>query len=96
MFRNAAIFVNGTRTMRNIDVEWDETEVRVLNRSTGKVMATHQIVELAAEQPPKTMAWDVLDPRGDRIRMTVQVGCGCSGMHKYENDPSYSGTLERK
>ena len=93
---NVAVFVNGKRFTRGVNVEWDENEVRLINRSNFRPFQTYQIEELAAEAED-TMAWDIKDTRGDRVRLVVQTGCGCSGLiKKYETVPGYSGAITRK
>jgi hypothetical protein len=96
MLHNAAIFVNGQRIRKGVDVEWDETEVRLSNRSNHRVFETYKIEELAAETDD-TAAWDILDARGQRVRLTAQRGCGCAGIIKnYEELSAYSGALTKK
>lgn len=90
---NAAVFENKTRRYRNVDVEYDETEIRLLNRNTEVVVATYEIAEVAKAGE----AWDVKKTVKDqetRVRVVVQVGCGCSGQKQYRPDSSYSGALK--
>lgn len=97
MLKNSALFLNGNRVLRNVDIDWDDQQVRVLNRSTHKEMMSYDIVETAASsEPERTMAWDIKDDRGNLVRLVAQTGCGCSGMRAYENDETYSGALKRK
>lgn len=93
--RNAAVFVNGKRFTRGVNVEWDENEVRLINRSNFRVFQTYQVEELAA-QTDDTAAWDILDTRGQKVRLVAQLGCGCSGLiKKYELVEGYSGAITR-
>lgn len=93
---NVAVFVNGRRHTRGVNVEWDENEVRLVNRSNFRTFETYKVEELAAVADD-TMAWDILDTRGDRVRLVVQTGCGCSGLiKKYDTLPEYSGAIARK
>lgn len=94
---NAAVFVNGARTVRNVNVAWDDEKVQVQSRAGNRrVVAEYPILETASTGD-KAMAWDSTDDRGDRIRLVAQVGCGCSGQMKdYEFDADYSMALTRK
>lgn len=97
MIKNAAVFLNSNRVLRNVDVEWDESEVRILNRSNHKMMTSYRIEEVASSsEPERTMAWDIKDNKGTLVRLVAESGCGCSGMRPYENNPTYSGALKRK
>lgn len=98
---NAAIFVNGKRTTRGINVEWDDQEIRLINRSNFATFQTYKVEELAAIEEDdtgvQTAAWDIVDTRGERVRLVAQRGCGCSGLiKKYETLPEYSGAITRK
>lgn len=98
---NAAIFVNGKRHTRGVNVEWDDEEVRLINRSNHRVFETYKIEELAAldtkDDQVETAAWDIKDTRGDRVRLVAQLGCGCSGLiKKYPTLETYSGAITRK
>lgn len=93
---NVAVFVNGKRHTRGVNVEWDDEEVRLINRSNFRPFETYKVEELAAVADD-TMAWDILDTRGERVRLVVQTGCGCSGLiKKYETLDSYSGAITKK
>lgn len=97
MFSNAAIFINGVRRIRNVNVSWDDETVSIINRSNKQVMETYTIEEVASTNPNGgSMAWDIRDGRGDLVRLVAQTGCGCSGMKPYEFDAEYSMTLDRK
>ncbi len=88
---NGAVFLNGSRRYKNVDVEYDEQPseplvpvVRVLNRATGTELASYSIVATAKSG----MAWDV--EVGDKsYRLVAQTGCGCSGMKPYKEDQEY-------
>lgn len=88
---NAAVFLQGSRRYKNVDVEYDEQPsepqtpvVRVLNRATGTELASFSIVATAKSG----MAWDV-DHNGKEIRVVAQAGCGCGGMKQYKEDDEY-------
>lgn len=94
--QNVAVFVNGKRHTRGVNVEWDDGEVRLINRSNFRTFETYKVEELAAEADD-TMAWDIKDTRGDLVRLVVQTGCGCSGLiKKYQVRKDYSGAITRK
>lgn len=98
---SAAIFVNGKRTTRGVNVEWDEEEVRLINRSNFRVFETFKIEEVAAlelkDDEVVTAAWDIKDTRGERVRLVAQLGCGCSGLIKrYDLLDGYSGAITKK
>lgn len=92
MLTKAAVFINQVRKFKNVIVEEEDGKVIVKNRLNQKSMAEFSIVETAKDG----MAWDILDGRGDRVRLVAQEGCGCSGQLKYDNDESYSGALKHK
>lgn len=97
MLKNSALFLNGNRVLRNVNIDWDDEKVYIRNRSTNKEMMSYDIVETAASSDSeRTMAWDIRDDRGTLVRLVAQTGCGCSGMRAYENDETYSGALKRK
>ena len=88
MIENAAVFISGQRRFRGVNVEQIDGEIQVLNRVTGSIMARYPVVEVAKEG----MAWDITDDATDALaRLVAQQGCGCSGMKRYENDPTYTG-----
>lgn len=92
MIENAAVFVGGQRKFKNVNVDFDESNIVVRNRVTGDEMSRYSVVEVATSG----MAWDVSVPsqEGDsRIRLVAQQGCGCTGMHPYALDPAYSGAI---
>lgn len=89
---NAAVFVGGQRKYKNVNVEVIDDSVVVLNRMNGSELTRYSVVEVAKAD----MAWDISDASqegGVRIRLVVQQGCGCTGMHPYETDGGYSGIL---
>lgn len=93
---NAAIFVNGQRIRKGVNVEWDDQEIRLINRSNHRVFETYTIEELASEEP-ESMAWDIMDARGTKVRLVAQEHCGCSGIIKpYEFIDGYSMAITRK
>lgn len=93
---NVAVFVNGKRVTRGVNVEWDEEEVRLINRSNFRPFESFKIEEVAAASDD-TMAWDIMDARGQRVRLVAQTGCGCSGLiKKYETLDGYSGAITKK
>lgn len=94
VFKNAALFVNGTRTRRHVDIEWDDTTVNVRSRNGNKQIIESYSIEEFAGSDDQTQAWDILDVRGDRVRLVAQLGCGCSGqLRHYLLSSSYSGAL---
>lgn len=96
LFKNAALFVNGDRIRRGIDVEWDDTEVKIKKRNSHQVFETYTIEEFVGADE-KTQAWDILDARGTRVRLVAQLGCGCRGqLRDYIVASSYSGALGKR
>lgn len=89
MIENAAVFVSGHRKFKNVNVEVADDSVVVKNRVHGDEMARYSVVEVALAGE----AWDIDTGDGHRQRLVVQQGCGCTGMHPYTVDDSYSGTL---
>jgi hypothetical protein len=88
MIENAAVFISGSRRFRGVNVEVIDGEVLVKNRVNGAIMSRYPVVEVAKEG----MAWDITDDAtNDLARLVAQQGCGCSGMKRYENDPTYTG-----
>lgn len=94
---NVAVFLNGQRKFKNVNVEWDDTTVRLTTRNNGKVMAEFAVEEWAADYSDQGkrsgISFDIVDNRGSRQRITIQKGCGCSGMYNYDLSPDYSGAL---
>lgn len=92
--KNAAVFINGRRHTRNVDVAWEDDKVIVHRRNRPDlVLETFDVIETASTG----QAWDIRDGRGERVRLVAQEGCGCSGIIKpYENDEGYSGALTNK
>lgn len=92
MLENAAIFVGGQRKFKNVNVDYDESNIIVRNRVSGDEMQRYSVVEVATAG----MAWDVTEASqeaGSRVRLVAQQGCGCTGMHPYALDESYSGAI---
>ncbi len=92
MIENAAIFIAGHRKFKGVNVEFDDSTIIVLNRVNGEEIIRYSVVEVAKAG----MAWDVSEVSQEpdsRIRLVAQQGCGCSGMHPYQVDSTYSGAL---
>lgn len=87
---NAAVFHNGTRRFRNVNVDITDTQVIVKNTSSGAAISTFNIVDTAKVGE----AWDAIAvdaPEGTPVfRLVCQLGCGCSGMKQYTVDESYA------
>lgn len=93
------VFVNGKRVFKNVRAGVnDDNELVVLNRVSDDELGRFSIVEIAKAQGPGMveLAYDVENPTGERVRVAVQEGCGCSGMRQYQNDEGYSGALRQK
>lgn len=94
---NAAIFRNGVRIVRNVNVEFDGEKVTIRNRAGNKAVMMEFDIEETASTGTEAMAWDIRDDRDQLVRLVAQRGCGCSGqMKNYEFDANYSMTLDRK
>lgn len=91
MIENAAVFVNGRRKFKGVDVEETAEDVIVRDRTGGSEIARWSVVDVGKAG----MAWDVEDG-GTLVRLVVQTGCGCSGMKPYLNDDGYSGPFTRR
>ena len=92
---SAAVFHNGARRFRNVNVEITGNapgdQVIVRNASSNEAISTFQIVDTAKFGE----AWDAIaldGPTGglDPFRLTVQLGCGCSGMKPVVDDAEYT------
>lgn len=83
---NAAVFFKGSRRFKNIDVLITPTTVSVHNRVNGQMMAEWTITDTAKAGE----AWDATEmATGQEGRLVAQLGCGCSGMKKYDEDQEY-------
>lgn len=96
MIENAAVFVNGSRVFKGVNVEVTDTEVVVLNRVNGGEMKRYSVINVAKEG----MAWDIpiahsQEPTNELMSLVVQQGCGCSGMLPYMTDSGYTGPFAR-
>ena len=91
IIENVAVFLQNQRTFKGVNAEVVDGEVILRNRVNNAEINRYSIVEVAKEG----MAWDINDPTaqepGQRLRLVVQQGCGCSGMLPYWNDESYTG-----
>ena len=96
MIENAAVFLQNQRRFKGVNVEVTDDEVIVRNRVNGAEVVRYSVVEVAKDG----MAWDIEDglaqEPGQRLRLVVQQGCGCSGMKPYKNDDSYTGPYTRR
>ena len=93
MIENAAVFVNGRRVYKGVNVEEVDGSIVVKHRVTQAVIETYPIVEVGKAG----MAWDVtVDEGATLVRLVAQQGCGCSGMKPYKNDPEYTGQFTRR
>lgn len=92
------VFVNGKRTFKNVRAGVEEDQLVVLNQRTDDELGRFTIVETAKALTAGMVevAYDVLNPAGERVRVAIQEGCGCGGMRQYQNDPEYSGALRQK
>lgn len=93
MIENAAVFISGRRLFKNVNVEVSDDSVVVLNRANGSEMARYSVVEVAKAGEAFDIEDAVSQEPGQRLRLVVQQGCGCSGMRGYKVDESYSGFL---
>lgn len=91
MIVNAAVFVNGRRKFKGVNVEVTDDEVVVQNRMNGTEIARWSVVEVGKANE----AWDVYED-GSLVRLVAQQGCGCSGQKPYKNDPEYTGPFTRR
>lgn len=88
MLDNAAIFLGRNRIYRGVNVEETPTEIILYNRIGNEEIKRYSVVAVGKSG----MAWDV-DLDGKVQRLVAQQGCGCSGMKRYDNDPTYTGTF---
>lgn len=91
MIENAAVFVNGRRKFKGVNVKETSEEVIVTNRANGSEIARWSVVDVGKAG----MAWDVQE-EGTLVRLVAQQGCGCSGMKPYKNDDGYAGPFTRR
>lgn len=89
MIENAAVFVNGHRKYKNVNVEVEPEWIIVKNRIDGSELTRYSVVEIALAG----MAWDITVSDETRQRLVVQQGCGCTGMHPYSESSEYSGAI---
>lgn len=89
MIENAAVFISGHRKYKNVNVEVEPEWVIVKHRLTGDEIVRYSVVEVALAG----MAWDITVSDETRQRLVVQQGCGCSGMHPYDESADYSGAI---
>lgn len=94
MIENAAVFINGQRKFKGVNVKDESGEIVIINRVNGQDMARYSVVAVAKAG----MAWDVenktISQEGDAAvptSLVAQQGCGCSGMRPYDTDPEYTG-----
>jgi hypothetical protein len=90
MISNAAVFVNGRRKFKGVDVE-DTPEAIIIRNREGAEIIRYSVVDVGKAG----MAWDVMD-EATLTRLVAQTGCGCSGMKPYLNDEGYSGPFTRR
>ena len=91
---NAAVFENGKRILRNVDVKWDESTISIYSRSANRPLVQEYSIEELASERSDSMAWDILDGTGSLVRIVAQTGCGCSGIKPYEVSDSYTGPIK--
>lgn len=91
MIANAAVFVNGRRKFKGVNVEVIGDDVVVTNRVNGTEITRYSVVEVGKANE----AWDVHED-GTLVRLVAQQGCGCSGQKPYKNDPEYTGPFTRR
>lgn len=89
MIEDAAVFINGRRQFKGVSVEFDSDNVVVKTRQSAEI-ARYSVVDVGKVG----MAWDVTVD-GVVSRLVAQVGCGCSGMKPYQNDPEYAGQFAK-
>lgn len=77
--------------MKGVNVEQVGDEVLITHRINGEVLDRYSVVETAKVD----MAWDITWDNGI-ARLVAQQGCGCGGMKKYDNDPTYTGSIKGK
>jgi hypothetical protein len=90
MISNAAVFVNGRRKFKGVDVD-DTPEAIIIRSREGAEIIRYSVVDTGKAG----MAWDVME---DAVltRLVAQTGCGCSGMKPYLNDEGYTGPFTRR
>lgn len=94
MIENAAVFIDGQRKFKGVNVNEESNEITIINRVNGQEMARYSVVEVSKVG----MAWDIennlVSQEGEVVTPTslvAQQGCGCSGMRPYDTDPEYTG-----
>lgn len=90
LLKKAAVFVQGARRYRDVQVDVTETQVLVKNTVSGALITSFDIDEVVKAG----MAWDVTSADNPNpFRLVAQEGCGCSGQKPYQPDSSYSGKI---